>query len=76
MMHNIELSDLICVMNIWLFHFWYMILIQAYLTSILNRLEATDNGQNILSETMEISGQSQVHNTTFEQWKSTNHLFF
>lgn len=51
-----------------------MILIQAYLTSILNRLEATDNGQDILSETMEISGQSQVHNTTFELNSNENLL--
>jgi len=51
MMHDIELSGLICMMS------------DEQMT--LNRLEASDNGQNILSETMEMSGQSQVHNTTF-----------
>ncbi len=41
------------------------IVIHAYLTFILNRLEAPDNGQNILGEIMEISGKPQL-NTTFK----------
>ncbi len=41
------------------------IVIHAYLTFILNRLEASDNGQNILGEIMEISGKPQL-NTTFK----------
>lgn len=45
----------------------FTILIQAYLTSILNRLEATDNGQNMFNETMELSGQTLNTSFTFKE---------
>lgn len=41
------------------------ILIHAYLTFVLDRLEVADNGQNTLGETMEISGKPEL-NTAFK----------